>query len=225
MRNTIKKRFKKRIFAGTCLTLGLLALANPSFAEVSPASSTVNTAPQAVPNPKVQPQQQPKQVQPPQNQVTPPPAQQGNPNAAKFEKTAKLKVTVIDGRTRQPLPNAEIVLTETEQRFKTDAKGETNWIDAPIIRDERFRPMVAQLHGQLTLIAYKNGYRDTIYFNVRVHDGVESRVTMWMYQIAPGEDRRIEPLAYETPYHHLWLVQLADKFRSSTQPGEGPERP
>jgi hypothetical protein len=223
----MKKRKNKRTTGiartGIAMMMGLMIVATPMSVFASPGQTT------PVPPTQKKSIQQPRQ---PGNQLTPgtqnqrspakPPGPSATPNLGA---TAKLKVTVIDGRTRQPLSNAEVVLGETEQRFRTDAKGETPWIDAPIIRDERFRPMIAQLHGQLTLITYKNGYRDTIYFNVRVHDGIESRVTVWMYKIAPGEDRRIEPLAYETPYHHLWLVQLADKFRSSTQPGEGPERP
>jgi hypothetical protein len=197
----MKKQVKGLVWSILFAT-GLFIICPDPFAFAHPASALAQK--QSVPAPNQQPAQQ----------------QQNS-----FDKTAKLKVTVIDGRTRQPLPGAEVVLGETERRYRTDANGETPWIDAPVIRDERFRPMIAQLHGQLTLITYKNGYRDSIYFNVRVHEGIESRVTVWMYKITPGEDRRIEPLAYETPYHHLWLVQLADKFRSSTQPGEGPERP
>lgn len=166
----------------------------------------------------------PKPVPPPS------PAAQGNDQPAGPEswgytrKTAKLRIRVIDGRTKEPIDGAEVVLIETEQRFKTDAQGFTPWFDAPVIRNPKYRPMVAELHGQLGAIAYKDGYRDSIHLGIRVHEGIRQQTTVWMYKIGPA-DRRIEPVLYQEPYHHLWLIQLADKFRSHTQPGEGPERP
>ncbi|ACV58074.1 hypothetical protein [Alicyclobacillus acidocaldarius] len=166
----------------------------------------------------------PKPVPPPS------PAAQGNDQPAGPEswgytrKTAKLRIRVIDGRTKEPIEGAEVVLIETEQRFKTDAQGYTRWFDAPVIRNPKYRPMVAELHGQLGAIAYKDGYRDSIHLGIRVHEGIRQQTTIWMYKLGPA-DRRIEPVLYQEPYHHLWLIQLADKFRSHTQPGEGPERP
>ncbi|GGI97632.1 hypothetical protein GCM10010885_04140 [Alicyclobacillus cellulosilyticus] len=138
--------------------------------------------------------------------------------------TSRLRVRVIDGRTLEPLPGAEVVLIETEQRLTTGPDGFTPWFDAPVIRNPRYRPMVAELHGQLGVIAYKNGYRDSIHLGIRMHEGIPTETTVWMYKIGP-QDRRIEPVLYQEPYHHIWLVELADKFRSRTQPGEGPERP
>lgn len=166
----------------------------------------------------------PKPVPPPS------PAAQGNDQPAGPEswgytrKTAKLRIRVIDGRTKEPIEGAEVVLIETEQRFKTDAQGYTPWFDAPVIRNPKYRPMVAELHGQLGAISYKDGYRDSIHLGIRVHEGIRQQTTIWMYKLGPA-DRRIEPVLYQEPYHHLWLIQLADKFRSHTQPGEGPERP
>ncbi|MGZ4164106.1 MAG: hypothetical protein ACXVDB_07015 [Tumebacillaceae bacterium] len=139
-------------------------------------------------------------------------------------KKAKLVVHVIDGRTGKPIQGADTVLVETGERFKSDATGTTPSIDAPVIREERYEDQVAALHGQLGLVTYKNGYRDSITFGVRMHEGTVTDVTVWMYQITPS-DRRIEPVFYHEPYHHLWLVQLADTFRSPSQPGEGQESP
>jgi hypothetical protein len=138
--------------------------------------------------------------------------------------TAQLRLRVIDGRTQKPLAGAEVVIIETEQRLTTDPDGYTTWANVPIIRNPRYRPMVAELHGQLGVIAYKNGYRDSVHLGIRMHDGVKSESTVWMYKLGPG-DTRIEPVLYQVPYHHLWLIELADKFRSKTQPGEGPQQP
>lgn len=139
-------------------------------------------------------------------------------------KTAKLRVHVIDGRTRKPLEGAEVVVVETEQRFKTGANGYTPWFDAPVFRNPKYRPIVAELHGQLGVIVYKNGYRDSIHLGVRMHEDIQQETTVWMYKIGP-QDRRIEPVLYQEPYHHIWLIRLADKYRQKSQIGEGPERP
>jgi hypothetical protein len=138
--------------------------------------------------------------------------------------TSKLRLRVIDGRSQQPLPGAEVVIIETEQRMTTDQDGYTAWTDVPVLRDPRYRPLVQELHGQLGVIAYKNGYRDSIHLGIRMHEGLKAESTVWMYKLGPG-DTRIEPVLYQVPYHHLWLVELADRFRSKSQLGEGPERP
>lgn len=137
---------------------------------------------------------------------------------------ALLRVKVIDGRTMQPLAGAEVVLLENERRYRTDKNGLTPWIHAPVLRNARYRFMVRELHGQLTLISYKNGYRDSIHMGVRVNENQVSKTTIWQYKITP-EDRRIEPVVYIEPYHRLWLIELADRFRRPSQHGEGYERP
>lgn len=138
--------------------------------------------------------------------------------------TAKLRIRVIDGRSKQPIEGAEVVVIESEQRVTTAKSGYTPWIDAPVLRNPKYRPFVAELHGQLGVIVYKNGYRDSIHLGIRMHEDIEQQTTVWMYKIGPG-DRRIEPVLYQEPYHHIWLIELADRFRRESQMGEGPERP
>ena len=141
------------------------------------------------------------------------------------QKQGRLRVKVMDGRTHKPLAGAEVVVLETEKRYRTDADGLTPWIDAPVLRSARYRFLVNELHGQLTLISYKNGYQDSVHMGVRVNENAESKVTIWQYRIIPGPDSRIEPILYQEPYHRLWLIQLADRFRRPSQLGEGYERP
>jgi hypothetical protein len=162
---------------------------------------------------------------PPSTYTGTPPRPGPDPNEKEISDVkGRLQVEVIDGRTMQPIDGAEVVIAETEQRMKTGKNGLTPWVDVPVIRDNRFRPIIAQLHGQLTAIAYKNGYRDSIHFGIRMHEGRGTRTTIWMYQLGPA-DRRIEPTAYREPYHHLFIVQLADRFRESSQLGEGFQHP
>lgn len=136
-----------------------------------------------------------------------------------------LRVKVLDGRTLKPLPDAEIVLLETEKRYRTDKLGLTPWIKAPVLRSARFRFLVNELHGQLTLISYKNGYRDSIHMGVRMNESSPTKTTIWQYKIDPTADTRVEPILYQEPYHRLWLIKLADRFRRPSQLGEGYEHP
>lgn len=138
-------------------------------------------------------------------------------------KTAPLRLRVVDAHTRKGIPGAGCIVGETRQRIETDAKGVAPVIDAPIFRHPRLEEQLAQLHGQLTVLCYKNGYRDSVYIGVRMHEGVATEPEIWMYPIGTG-DRRIEPTLYQMPVHRIWLIQLADKYRLREE-GEGPESP
>ncbi len=247
-----KNRRLKKIAALSCLAswISVLSVGSPTFAQsnsdaVDALSSAIIHSVSATPSEKPAPaapllQPAPKggplgpDLQAPQNgasapsKVTPP-ASQAPGSAyvpdAPGQKFGKLRVKVIDGRTLQPLAGAEVVVIETEKRYRTGNDGLTPWIDAPVLRSARFRFLVSELHGQLTLISYKNGYRDSIHMGVRINEGAETRTTVWQYKIEPGLDRRIEPVLYQEPYHRLWLIQLADRFRRPSQLGEGYERP
>lgn len=151
-----------------------------------------------------------------------PPA--GTPGLKKWNRWGKLKVHVIDGRTGKPLSNADIVLAENGYRTKTDQTGWTPEFPAPVIRDPRFTEILSRLHGQLTLIAYQNGYRDTILFDVRMREGLLMTPEVTMYEITP-QDRRIEPMVFHYPNHHIFVTDLAEQYRTKSQPGQGFESP
>ncbi|HEY8346719.1 MAG TPA: hypothetical protein VIL07_05500 [Symbiobacteriaceae bacterium] len=138
-------------------------------------------------------------------------------------RTAPLSIRVVDAHTMQPIPGAGCVVGETGDRVETDANGVAPTIEAPIFRHPRLDRMLAELHGQLTVICYKNGYRDAITMGVRMHPGTTTETEIWMYPIGRG-DRRVEPTLYQVPIHRLWRIQLADRFRLRDE-GEGPERP
>jgi hypothetical protein len=205
--------------------LGLVALATTT---TSQPTQSGNTNSGTLPTPSigaVTPQAQAPTSPGGQSVKPQPPAPPGPAEGTvQGAKHAKLRIRVIDGRTMQSLSGAEIVIVETEQRYKTGADGYTPWFLAPIIRQPKFRPIVQELHGQLSAIAYKDGYRDSIHMGIRMHDGIENETTIWMYRIGPG-DTRIEPVLYEVPYHHIFLIELADRFRNKSQLGEGFQKP
>lgn len=138
-------------------------------------------------------------------------------------RSAPLRLRVVDAHTMQPIAGAGCVVAETGDRVETGEDGVTPVINAPIFRHPRLEQMLAQLHGQLTVICYKKGYRDAIYMGVRMHEDTMTDTEVWMHAIGRG-DRRIEPTLYQMPIHRLFQIQLADKYRIGDQ-GEGPERP
>jgi hypothetical protein len=138
-------------------------------------------------------------------------------------RTAGLQLRVINAVTQQPVPGAGCVVADTGDRVETNAQGVAPSIDAPVFRNPRHEELLAQLHGQLTVLCYKNGYRDSIYMGVRMHENTVTRPDVFMYPIGRG-DRRIEPTLYQMPVHRVWLIELADRFRLRDE-GEGPERP
>jgi len=138
-------------------------------------------------------------------------------------KSAPLQLRVVDVHTMKGIPGAGCVVAETGDRVETDENGVAPVINAPIFRHPRLEQMLAELHGQLTVICYKKGYRDAIYMGVRMHEGTMTETEVWMYPLGRG-DRRIEPTLYQMPVHRLFQIQLADKYRLGDE-GEGPERP
>lgn len=138
-------------------------------------------------------------------------------------KTAPLKIRVMDAITLKGIDGAGCTIGETGDRIETDRQGIAPEIQAPVFRDPRLEQMLAELHGQLTVLCYKNGYRDSVYMGVRMHEGSTTETEVWMYPVGQG-DRRVEPTLYQVPIHRLWRIQLADKYRLREE-GEGNERP
>lgn len=207
----------------------LLALTSTPASAVRAASGTLppsTPVPLASPKVPLSPAKNaPAAPSPPASPPAPAPSGEGFVPLSPGAQSGKLRVKVIDGRTRKPLEGAEVVVLETEKRYRTGADGLTPWIQAPVLRSARFRFLVNELHGQLTLISYKNGYRDSIHMGVRMNEGQVTKTTIWQYKIVPGNDVRVEPVFFQEPYHRLWLIQLADRFRRPSQLGEGYERP
>jgi hypothetical protein len=138
-------------------------------------------------------------------------------------KTGKLRLRVVDADTQQPIHGAGCVVGETGDRIETDAQGYGKMLDEPVFRNPRLEEMLAELHGQLTIMCYNKGYRDSVYMGVRMDPNATTETDVWMYKIGRG-DRRIEPTFYQVPIHRLWRIRLADKYRLQDE-GEGPERP
>ncbi|MFT9849069.1 carboxypeptidase-like regulatory domain-containing protein [Aneurinibacillus sp. REN35] len=146
------------------------------------------------------------------------------PGHNKWDRWAQMQVRVIDAWSKKPIPGAEVVIAENGYRSKTDSRGYTPASPAPIIHSSHLPDTLARLHGQLTLLVYKNGYRDTIHYNIQMNEGTTTTPEISIYPL-PADQQRIEPYIYHHPTHHLFSVELSEQFRSHSQPGAGPESP
>jgi hypothetical protein len=138
-------------------------------------------------------------------------------------RTSKLRIRVVNSSNLQGIPGAGCVLPATGQRVETDQNGTAPVIDAPVLRDPRLDELLEEVSGELTLICYKDGYRDHITLGVRMQENTETQIGVRMTRYGP-QDKRIEPEIHMIPPHRIWQIQLADRYRLFEQ-GQGPERP
>lgn len=137
--------------------------------------------------------------------------------------TAPLIIRVVDVTTTAGVPGAGCVIPETNQRIETDEKGVSPIIRAPVLRNPRQDDLVAELAGELAVICYKNGYRDSITTGVRMYKDTATQFVVSMTPFGP-RDKRIEPTFRHIPPHQLWQTSLTDRFRLFDQ-GQGRESP
>ncbi|MGE5672616.1 MAG: hypothetical protein ACM3XM_01840 [Mycobacterium leprae] len=205
---------KSRNWIACFLVCTLLALGTGSIAQAEPQQQPPART------------QQPRQQQQPKRQPPPPPTSAARRAywRALGIKTARLQLRTLSATTQQPIPGAGCVVAETRDRIETDAHGYGPVMYEPVFRNPRLEQLMAELHGQLTVICYKKGYRDAVYAGVRMHPGVIAKTDVWMYPVGYG-DKRIEPTLYQVPIHRLWLISLTDKYRLTPEEGEGAESP
>lgn len=123
-----------------------------------------------------------------------------------------IQPTVIDGFTKEPIEGAIIIIPELDKTFTTDIKGRVGQIKIDIIEDNHFKEIEPKSWGEITLIAYKEGYLDYVLFHTHVWESQGRngpQITMFK-----KDDRNIEDPIYliESP-HRLWVKELVDKYR------------
>jgi hypothetical protein len=138
-------------------------------------------------------------------------------------RSTQMQIRVMDATTMKGIPGAGCVVAETGDRVETNEKGVAPVIEVPVFRHPRLDEILAELHGALTLLCYKNGYRDAVAVGARTYENTRAEPEVWMYPAGP-DDRRVEPTLHTFEAHRVWKIQLADKFRLREE-GEGPERP
>lgn len=139
-------------------------------------------------------------------------------------RSGRMQMRTLDALTQKPIPGAGCIIGETRQRIETDEKtGIGPMMEVPVFRHPRLEELLAEIHGALTIMCYKDGYRDAITMGVRTYPNTVATPEIWMYPVGEG-DRRVEPTVFQYEPHRVWQIQLVDKYRLREE-GEGPERP
>lgn len=81
----------------------------------------------------------------------------------------EIRILVVDGKTNEPIENANICVLECERYFKTSALGYSPKMP---VETEDHTDMPPFSRAKVTLLVYKEGYLDTLVFGVEVFDGI-----------------------------------------------------
>ncbi|AFM41060.1 hypothetical protein Desaci_2089 [Desulfosporosinus acidiphilus SJ4] len=128
--------------------------------------------------------------------------------------TAKVSFNVMDSKL-QPIQGVKIMIINGEgeviDSITSDDKGKAEKkLTVPI--DKRYfwaDPNDLGTRGTVTAIAFKEGYRETVLFEVPVSEG-DTVQPFYMSPIIPGE--RNEPDVQLGNNHHLEILSLVDKY-------------
>jgi len=136
--------------------------------------------------------------------------------------TAKVSFTVMDSKL-QPIQGVKILIIngdgEVIDSITSDDKGKAEKkLTVPI--DKRYfwaDPNDIGTRGTVTVIAFKEGYRETVLFEVPVSEG-DTIQPFYIKPIIPGE--RNEPDVQLGNNHHLEILSLVDKYAQYLKNGE-----
>lgn len=113
-----------------------------------------------------------------------------------------------------PISGVTILVVGTEgeviEKLVTNGQGEVQKsITIPIDKQFLVEDTILPPRGTVTVIAFKEGYRETVLFETGISDG-NSTQPVSMYPIVPGE--RNEPNVELGNNHHLEILSLVDKY-------------
>ncbi|HOF99869.1 MAG TPA: hypothetical protein PK438_07805 [Clostridia bacterium] len=93
-----------------------------------------------------------------------------------------ISVYVIDAYTLEPLENAAIVLPESGICAETDARGVALLYSVPIDMKSDFMLLTGAAYGEITLLAYADGYLPCVWLKVHMSPGrVCNGPTIYMF--------------------------------------------
>ncbi|OPY57184.1 MAG: hypothetical protein A4E55_01788 [Pelotomaculum sp. PtaU1.Bin035] len=118
-----------------------------------------------------------------------------------------------------PISGVTILVIGTEgeviEKLITNGQGEAQKsITIPIDKQFPIGDKYLNPRGTVTVIAFKEGYRETVLFEVGISDA-DSTQPVNMYLIVPGE--RNEPNVELGINHHLEISSLVDKYAKITK--------
>lgn len=129
--------------------------------------------------------------------------------------SASLRFKIIDQFTKQEIEGVKLVVInkdgEVIDTLLTDKNGQAEkTISAPLDKKYFSQELNPMQRGTVTLIAYKDGYRETVLFEVPVNPN-DTYQPFSMYPVVSGQ--RNEPVVRIAEIHHLTIIELVDKYR------------
>ena len=127
------------------------------------------------------------------------------------KREATLRIRVQDGHTGADLPGAEVVIAETGEHYHTDEQGYTPDIPVPILRDTRYDQLHPQEWGEISVLAYCEGYEDYALFHLQVEPGqARTDPVVMMFE---RDQLYSQPFALVEGPKAEWVQELLDRFR------------
>ncbi|MGI6176474.1 MAG: hypothetical protein ACOYJC_10045 [Christensenellales bacterium] len=133
--------------------------------------------------------------------------------------SAALIVEVYDGNSGQPLPGVQVVVPETNTCYTTDTAGKTEPISVPVILDTHYADMLPMPWGEITLIAYSDGYIPYALFYVQVWEN-ETRQGPRIYLFPENQAGSKEPFSIIEGPQRLWVNRIVDQYRPDPPPAD-----
>ncbi len=122
---------------------------------------------------------------------------------------AYLKITVLDITTRKPLSDTTICIPETGKYYKTDEIGRTPTIDVPYLKNSQYDNIKERNWGDITVLAYKEGYVDYLVFYIMVTKNKTRHITI---TLAPYSEGSQPYIIIESP-EEQWAKDIINKYK------------
>ena len=137
----------------------------------------------------------------------------------------RMNFVAFDKNSGQKLEGVDLVVINMEGKvvdvLKTDSNGEAEKKITAHLDKRYFVKNICEpiKRGTVTIIAYKNGYCETVIFEVPISSSGTYQ-PFSMYPIISGQ--RNEPIVQLGDTHHLEIISLVEKYRRK---GKGPVAP
>ncbi len=132
--------------------------------------------------------------------------------SAQTQTFGRFRVTVKDGLSDLPIANATVCIPEIDGYFTTDEHGYTDVIEVPIASNLSFANTLARTWGEVTVLAYKDGYIDCLLLYTAVRENL-TRLGPVIFLFPKGNaDSSEYHLQMEKP-NSGWISKFISKYR------------
>ncbi len=122
-----------------------------------------------------------------------------------------MDICVYDAVTSAPIKDAYIVLPQSGQTYMSDGLGRVRAYGVPLDMEAILNKITLQPYGNVTLIAYKEGYIPCCIFYVQLYeDHVRNGPNIYMF--AKSQDSTLGVTTFIESPSEAWVKALIDKY-------------